>query len=323
MVFPSGSKVNSIGTCNLWSTEKPWSFKRLCSNSVVGEGWALVALGGSALGRMSVDSGGTAAPSGTGNYSDAPADCLPNETRAPGTLNVLDPGYSGAVDATSYSRTFEGGVTFSNPLAGLSCTPQGRVWVHVFAYAGSGTGKVDANGYVFDMNDAAKAPVLKQDGTAFKKDDVYPVTVTSGKLTGKGLVAGGKLTKAQVTAITGVASKLLTSKTAIIFANDNGVAALSFGGTTTPTAGGTLTLHVDLPAFNSAGLKGYLPLDSDLMDFRLVVNNSKYITAGACPSSKMVDVVTTVTYNPFPGDYASGNTTKYADKVIHSPNACS
>ncbi len=258
MTFPAGSKVNPIGTCQMWPTTKPWDLKRICAKAKVGEGWALVSgLGTSALPRLASASNGTTAPSGTGNYSDAPADCA-------------------ADDATQYLRTYESGMVFKRPLAGLGCLPQGLTWVHVNAYAGSGNGAYNpTTKKIYDRADAAKKR-----------------------------------------------SARVTDKRAIIFANDNGVAALSFAGSITANKDKTVTLNVDMPAFNSAGLKGYLPLDSDLVDFRLVTNNAKYLTAGACPKSKLATVKSVITYNPFPGDYSAGNTSVYPTKTITSTSPC-
>jgi len=258
MTFPAGATVNAIGTCKLWPTSKPWDLKKNCGSAKIGEGWALVSgLGTTALHRLTTDSNQTTAPSATGNYKDAPADCLVG-------------------DATQYSRTYETATLFKSPLAGLSCTPQGFTWVHISAYAGMGNGAVDAaTGKVYDRSDSKK-----------KK------------------------------------AAAVTDKKAIVFANDNGVAAISFAGTIKTNSNKTVTLHVDLPAFNSAGLKGYLPLDADLVDFRFVLNSTKYITAGACPSNKQAPVVSKISYSPFPGDYSAGNTSVYPLQTISSANTC-
>ena len=261
MKFPAGSKVNPIGTCQMWPTTKPWDLKRICAKSVAGQGWALVSgLGTSALPRLASASGGTIAPSGTGNYSDAPVDCLQS-------------------DATQFSRTYEAGLKYTDPMAGLSCTPGGFTWVRVTGYIGSGNGAYDpVTKKIYDRTDSAKKRAAK-----------------------------------------------VTDKTAIIFANDNGIAALSFAGTITKNPDTTVTLNVDLPAFNSAGLKGYLPLDTDLVDFRFVTTNSKYLAAGAakyCPKNKTISTATTVTFSPFPGDYSGGNTSVYAPQIINSNSAC-
>ena len=258
MTFPAGSKVNPIGSCQMWPTTKPWDLKRICSKAKVGEGWALVSgLGTSALPRLASASNGTAAPSGTGNYSDAPADCATG-------------------DSAQYSRTYESGLVFKQSLAGLSCLPQGLTWVHVNAYAGTGNGAYDpTTKKIYDRTDVTKHRTAR-----------------------------------------------VIDRRAIIFANDNGVAALSFAGSITTNSDKSVTLNVDMPAFNSAGLKGYLPLDSDLVDFRLVTNNAKYLTAGACPKSKLATVKSVITYNPFPGDYALGNTSAYPTKTITSTSPC-
>jgi len=112
-------------------------------------------------------------------------------------------------------------------------------------------------------------------------------------------------------------------KSAIIFGNDNGIAALSFAGTIKPSAGGTM-LSVDMPAFNSAGLKGFLPLDTDLVDFRLAITNPSYLNAGACPRNKTWTVVTKFNYSPFPSDYASNHDTPvYPEQTVSSSSPCS
>ena len=258
MTFPAGTKVNAIGKCTLWPTSKPWDFKKNCASSKIGEGWGLASgFGTSALPRLNVASGGTTAPSGTGNYSDTPTDCLPDDTG-------------------QYSRAFESVITYSNPMLGASCLPLGLTWAHITAYAGMGNGAVNpTNGKVYDRTDSKKARAAK-----------------------------------------------VTDKTALVFATDNGIAALSFNGTIKTNKDKTVTLHVDLPAFNSAGLKGYLPLDTNLTDFRLVINNSKYLTAGACPKSKNFQVSVKQTYNPFPGDFAKGFTNHYADQTLTTDNPC-
>jgi hypothetical protein len=258
ITFPKGSKVNNITKpCKMYATTKPWDLARLCSAAKVGEGWALVSgLGTSALPRIPTPAVGTA-PTSTGNYAAAPADCLQG-------------------DATQYSRTYEAGTSLANPLAGLSCTPAGFTWVHVTGYAGVGNGNWNAaTGKVYDRTDAAKKRSAK-----------------------------------------------VTDKKAIIFANDNGVAAISFAGTVKPNADRTLTLHVDLPAFNAAGLKGFLPLDSDLVDFRFATTNPKYLTAGPCPSTKKYTITSVFKYSPFPGDYATGNTSAYPDQTVSTVGSC-
>jgi hypothetical protein len=280
MNFPAGSKVNPIGTCQMWSTTKPWDLKRICAKSVAGYGWALVSgLGTSALGRLSVPSDGISAPVGGGNYNDAPVDCNPAATRAPGSLTPLDPGYSGPTDPGQYSRTYESSISYADPMAGLSCTPAGFTWVRVTGYIGTGNGAYD--------------PVTKK---------IYDRTDPMKKRAAK-----------------------VTDKTAIIFANDNGVSALSFAGSITKNPDETVTLSVDLPAFNSAGLKGFLPLDTDLVDFRFVTTNSKYLAAGPakyCPRNKTVTTSTTVTFSPFPSEYSGGNTSVYAPQTINSNSTC-
>jgi hypothetical protein len=154
----------------------------------------------------------------------------------------------------------------------------------------------------------------------FVKGDVYPATITAGGLGSKHLVAGGTITTAQASAIKTAYGKLLKDKTAIDFANDNGVAALSFSGTIIKNSDKTLTLAVDLPAFNDAGLKGFLPLDTDLTDFRFLLSSTAYLKAGDCTAGKY-HVITKFTYSPFPADYAT-NTTHYTDKTVDYQGTC-
>jgi hypothetical protein len=303
MKFPKHTVVNSIGKCPLWSTDKPWDFARICGASKIGEGWGLVAgFGTTSIARIDVASGGAGAPTNSGQYSDAPVDCAGS-------------------DSQQYSRTYESALSWANPTAGPTCTPNGYMWVHIKAYAGTGNGYIDkTTGGVYDKTDLGKAVLTKSDGTMFVKGDVYPATITAGTLGSKHLVAGGTVTTAQASAIKTAYGKLLKDKTAIIFANDNGVAALSFQGLIIKNSDSSITLAADLPAFNDAGLKGFLPLDTDISDFRLVINNTAYLKAGDCTAGKY-HVVTTHTYSPFPADYAA-NTTHYADKVVDYQGSC-
>ena len=279
MTFPVGSKANPIGTCPMWPTTKPWDLKRICgggagslTNAGIGQGWALVSgFGTSPLARMTSASAGTVAPSGAGNYSDAPADCATPSDPA------TDP---------QYSRSFQTLISFTNWKLGPAClatgsvpgTPAGFVWVHVYVYAGAGNGtyKAGVNGNKpYDRTD----PLHKR-------------------------------------------APKVTDSRAVIFANDNGIAALSFSGTIKTNANKSVTLAVDLPAFNSAGLKGFLPLDTDLVDFRLLIRNTRYVTVGSCPSSRKLNIATAITYSQFPSDYAAGNLTKYPNRTVNTSIPC-
>ena len=115
----------------------------------------------------------------------------------------------------------------------------------------------------------------------------------------------------------------VTSRTGLIFASESGIAAVSFAGSIITAKDRTISLHADLPAFNSAGLKGYLPFDTDLVDLHMVINNSRFITAGPCASDGKVLVRTAVTYNPFPSDFGAGNLTRYPDNTQISKSPCS
>ncbi|CAB4874571.1 MAG: hypothetical protein F2799_04685 [Actinobacteria bacterium] len=86
----------------------------------------------------------------------------------------------------------------------------------------------------------------------------------------------------------------------IIFANDNSVAAIAFGGTTK-----TNTLTVPLPALNGTGAGlGELPFGWVLSDFKLNITKTNYLKAGACTSSKKWTVKSTVSFSNFKPDGA-------------------
>ena len=93
---------------------------------------------------------------------------------------------------------------------------------------------------------------------------------------------------------TGDGTRVL-NRTAIIFANDNRVAPVSFAGTVTLNV-----LAVQLPAMGGTGSQpGELPLGVVLSDFKLVIAKTNYLKLGACPATKKVNISTYVKYSKF------------------------
>jgi hypothetical protein len=101
----------------------------------------------------------------------------------------------------------------------------------------------------------------------------------------------------------------------IIFASDNSVAGIAFGGTTK-----TNTLTVPIPALNGAGSgAGELPFGWVLSDFKLNITKPTYLKAGACPASKKWNVKTTVSFSNFKEDAALPVP---ANQVITTQSTC-
>lgn len=93
---------------------------------------------------------------------------------------------------------------------------------------------------------------------------------------------------------TGDGTRVL-NHTAIIFANDNRIAPLSFAGSVALNV-----LAVQLPALGGTGSQpGELPLGAVLSDFKLVISKANYLKLGACPSTKRVNVSTYVKFSKF------------------------
>lgn len=84
----------------------------------------------------------------------------------------------------------------------------------------------------------------------------------------------------------------------IIFASDNAVAGIAFGGTTRANA-----LTVPLPAINGVGSgAGELPFGWVLSDFQLNITKPNYLKAGACTASHKWIVKSTINFSNFKAD---------------------
>ena len=84
----------------------------------------------------------------------------------------------------------------------------------------------------------------------------------------------------------------------IIFASDNAVAGIAFGGTTRANA-----LTVPLPAINGIGSgAGELPFGWVLSDFKLNITKANYLKAGSCTASHKWTVKSTISFSNFKAD---------------------
>ena len=200
--------------------------------------------------------------------------------------------YCLTAEKSTYMATYEG-VTSSGP----SCLPQGDIWVKVTAYQGA---VLKAQWWCYGDAGAPKpgAPCNnKQSG---------------GDATGKALASGP---------VSGTFNDLTNAKQAngcnIIFANDNGVAPLSFGGVANQCKN---RLTVIIPALNGcATCLGELVGGIVLTDFALNITKTNYLKAGACPSSKKWPVKTTVVYSKLKGEVADPSP---AQNVVNYSNTC-
>ena len=84
----------------------------------------------------------------------------------------------------------------------------------------------------------------------------------------------------------------------IIFANDNKVVAISFAGAV-DTARATLTVPLPAGIGGSGSQAGELPTGAVLTDFRLPIVKPNFLKAPACPASKKLRVVSTVSFSYF------------------------
>jgi hypothetical protein len=84
----------------------------------------------------------------------------------------------------------------------------------------------------------------------------------------------------------------------VIFASDNAVAGIAFGGTTRTNA-----LTVPLPAINGIGSgAGELPFGWVLSDFKLNITKPNYLKAGSCPGGHRWTVKSTISFSNFKAD---------------------
>jgi hypothetical protein len=106
----------------------------------------------------------------------------------------------------------------------------------------------------------------------------------------------------------------VTNRKAIIFANSNSVAALSFPGVVNSNV-----LSVTLPAMGGNGSQpGEFPFGIVLSDFRLVINKTNYLKMGTCPAGHRFTVTTTTTYSQLVGESIPAP----AAKVIAAKSIC-
>jgi len=125
---------------------------------------------------------------------------------------------------------------------------------------------------------------------------------------------GGILKNQQWNHIPGVPFNKFT-KTAIIFANDNGLAPLAFAGNIKNNV-----LTVNIPSLNGDGAgAGELTGGWVLSDFKLDITKPNYLKAGACTSSKKWVVNSKFTYSKLKGESQGPNP---ATTSINATSAC-
>jgi len=185
--------------------------------------------------------------------------------------------YCATSEKSTYMATYEGATS-----SGPTCLPQGDIWVKVAAYQGA---VLKAQWWCYGDAGAPHA------GAACNNKQ------SGADATGKVLASGPT---------GGTFNDLTNAKAAngcnIIFANDNGVAPLSFGGVTNLCKN---RLTVIIPALNGCSTcLGELPGGIVLTDFALNISKENYLKAGACPSSKKWAVKTTVIYSKLKGEVA-------------------
>jgi len=205
-----------------------------------------------------------------------------------------------AADPTQYSRTWA-----VNPGAGPDCTPFGTLYVKTALYQG---GVFKSQWWCYGDATAKYNTTAACDNKATGGDAKGTVMAT-GK--GRGMVAGSGT-------FNDTANKKGLNGCNVIFANDNSVAPLSFGGTVTSCKN---RLTVLIPALNGEGSGlGELPGGFILSDFYLHVTNSKYLLAGkkACVNKKM-SVNSNIVYSQIKGESAGPSP---ATVTVKTDNAC-
>jgi len=177
--------------------------------------------------------------------------------------------YCLTAEKSTYMATYEG-VTAAGP----SCLPQGDIWVQVSAYQG---GIQKAQWWCYGDAGSPKP------GAACNNKQ------SGGDATGKTYNKFNDITNAGG-----------SNGCNIIFANDNAVAPLAFGGVANQCKN---RLTVIIPALNGTGAGlGELTGGIVLTDFALKITRANYLKAGACPSSKKWAVKTTVIYSQLKGE---------------------
>ena len=189
-------------------------------------------------------------------------------------------------EKSTYMATYEG-VTSAGP----SCLPQGDIWVQVSAYQG---GIQKSQWWCYGDAGSPKP------GAACNNKQ------SGGDATGKLYNKFNDTTNA---------SKFNGCN--IIFANDNAVAPLAFGGVTNQCKN---RLTVIIPALNGTGAGlGELTGGIVLTDFALKITRANYLKAGACPSNKKWAIKTTVIYSKLKGELTNPSP---AQNIVTYNNTC-
>ena len=197
-----------------------------------------------------------------------------------------------AGDTAQYTRIYD-----SNPAAGPSCIPIGTLFVKITAYQGG---------------------ILKSKYWCYGLDSV---TKTNAELSGKKCYFKGADKKLLNYSGADLNPGYSAAKNGcnIIFANVNSLSPLSFGGSTNNCLN---TLQVVIPSLGGAGSGlGELVGGFVLSDFYLKINNTSYLKAGACPSSKKAVVSTAFTYSKLLGESALPASNP-ASKTVTYSNTC-
>jgi hypothetical protein len=205
-----------------------------------------------------------------------------------------------SADLTQYSRTWQ-----ANPGNGPDCTPFGTLYVKTSLYQG---GVFKSQWWCYG-DDTAKYNTTAACSNKATGGDAKNTLLATGK--GKGMVPGSGT-------FNDTTNKKGLNGCNVIFANDNSVAPLSFGGTDTSCKN---RLTVLIPALNGDGSGlGELPGGFILSDFYMHVSNSSYLKAGpkACVSHNMT-TNTNVVYSHIKGE--TGGPTPATATVV-SKNAC-
>ena len=177
-------------------------------------------------------------------------------------------------DATQYTRTWD-----KTPSAGPNCIPVGDIYTKVTAYQG---GILAAKYWCYGWDWYNKDQSTLAGKQCYNKD------------------AKGKVFNfAPTGSYPNAAYKSSLNNCNIIFANDNGVAPLAFGGTVNNCGD---TLSVIIPSLNGSGSGlGELTGGAVLSDFYLRITNKVYLKAGAC-TTKKYSVKSHFTYSQLKGE---------------------
>lgn len=183
-------------------------------------------------------------------------------------------------DATQYSRTWA-----AHPEQGPDCVPIGSVYVDITAYQGGVLGSK----YWCYGTDWSTMPA---DSFKGKKCTFLDANGKRPNISISGKDAKGKDTPNS-------AYRPANNGCNMIFANNNGIAPLAFGGA---VSGCGSVLSVVIPSLNGTGAGlGELTGGLVLSDFYLKVANKSYLKAGSCPRGRY-SVTTRFTYSKLKGE---------------------